>query len=61
MYAPSILLARCLLTRCQVFGYMFSDDEHVVALVARVMPLVASFQIADGLAGACGGVLRGQG
>ncbi len=40
---------------------MFSDDERVVALVARVMPLVASFQIADGLAGACGGVLRGQG
>jgi MATE family multidrug resistance protein len=25
------------------------------------MPLVASFQIADGLAGSCGGVLRGQG
>jgi MATE family multidrug resistance protein len=25
------------------------------------MPLVASFQVADGLAGACGGVLRGQG
>jgi hypothetical protein len=26
-----------------------------------VMPLVASFQVADGLAGSCGGVLRGQG
>jgi MATE family multidrug resistance protein len=25
------------------------------------MPYVASFQVADGLAGACGGVLRGQG
>jgi MATE family multidrug resistance protein len=25
------------------------------------MPLVASFQVADGLAGSCGGVLRGQG
>lgn len=30
-------------------------------LVAKVMPLVASFQVADGLAGSCGGVLRGQG
>jgi multidrug resistance protein, MATE family len=33
----------------------------VVRLVAQVMPLVASFQVADGLAGSCGGVLRGLG
>ncbi|KAL0954080.1 hypothetical protein HGRIS_005227 [Hohenbuehelia grisea] len=44
-----------------VFGYIFSDDTDVVGLVSRVMPLVASFQVADGLAGSCGGVLRGQG
>ncbi|KAL1718056.1 mate-domain-containing protein [Schizophyllum commune] len=44
-----------------VFGYLFSDDEAVVKLVSKVMPLVASFQVADGLAGSCGGVLRGQG
>ncbi|THH12588.1 hypothetical protein EW146_g7558 [Bondarzewia mesenterica] len=37
------------------------DEEEVVRLVSKVMPLVASFQIADGLAGSCGGVLRGQG
>ncbi|KIJ65467.1 hypothetical protein HYDPIDRAFT_187260 [Hydnomerulius pinastri MD-312] len=43
------------------FGYIYSDDEAVVHLVSQVMPLVASFQIADGLANACGGVLRGQG
>lgn len=43
------------------FGYIFSDDEDVVQLVSKVMPLVASFQIADGLANSCGGVLRGQG
>ncbi|KAG1860551.1 MATE efflux family protein [Suillus tomentosus] len=43
------------------FGYIFSDDEDVVQLVSRVMPLVASFQIADALANSCGGVLRGQG
>lgn len=28
-----------------VYGYLFSDDEQVVALVADVMPLVASFQV----------------
>ncbi|GJE92473.1 MATE family efflux transporter [Phanerochaete sordida] len=44
-----------------LFGYLFSDDADVVRLVSKVMPLVASFQIADGLAGSCGGVLRGQG
>lgn len=45
----------------QVYGFLFSEDVDVVKLVAAVMPLVASFQIADGLAGSCGGVLRGQG
>lgn len=45
----------------QVFGRIYTDDVDVVRLVSRVMPLVASFQVADGLAGACGGVLRGQG
>ncbi|KAF9046821.1 MATE efflux family protein [Hymenopellis radicata] len=44
-----------------VYGYLFSDDKAVVDLVSKVMPLVASFQVADGLAGSCGGVLRGQG
>ncbi|KII85984.1 hypothetical protein PLICRDRAFT_700758 [Plicaturopsis crispa FD-325 SS-3] len=44
-----------------VFGYLFSDDVAVVRLVADVMPLVASFQIADGLAGSSSGALRGQG
>jgi MATE family multidrug resistance protein len=49
------------LNQKQVFGYLFSDDESVVHLVSKVMPLVASFQVADGLAGSCGGVLRGLG
>jgi len=44
-----------------VFGYIFTNDRDVVLLVSKVMPLVASFQVADGLAGSCGGVLRGQG
>lgn len=45
----------------QTIGYLMSDDVDVVELVSVVMPLVASFQIADGLAGSCGGSLRGQG
>jgi MATE family multidrug resistance protein len=45
----------------QKFGYLFTSDDDVVALVAKIMPLVALFQIADGLAGVCGGVIRGMG
>ncbi|KAK7440378.1 ethionine resistance protein [Stygiomarasmius scandens] len=44
-----------------VCGYVMSDDADVVKLVSIVMPLVASFQISDGLAGSCGGSLRGLG
>lgn len=43
------------------FGRLFNDDDRVVRLVAEVMPFVALFQIADGLNGSCGGVLRGMG
>jgi MATE family multidrug resistance protein len=43
------------------FGYLFSDEEDVVALTSEVMPWVAAFQIADGVAGSCGGSLRGMG
>ncbi|KAI1177629.1 MATE efflux family protein [Nemania sp. FL0916] len=44
-----------------VFGALFNDDERVIRLVGEVMPFVALFQIADGLNGSCGGVLRGMG
>ena len=32
------------LTLLQEFGKLFSDDMDVIALVSKVMPLVASFQ-----------------
>jgi MATE family multidrug resistance protein len=50
-----------LLATKDIFGLLYTSDPSVVHLVSKVMPLVASFQVADGLAGACGGVLRGQG
>lgn len=43
------------------FGYLFTSDDNVVQLVSKIMPLCAMFQIADGLAGVCGGVVRGMG
>lgn len=55
-----LVLAVLLGTRHR-FGYLFSDDAEVVALVADVLPYVAAFQIFDGWAQSCGGVLRGMG
>jgi MATE family multidrug resistance protein len=43
------------------WGRLFSDDPDVIKTVAMVLPLVALFQISDGLAGVGGGVLRGVG
>lgn len=56
----TVILATLMGTK-DVFGRIFNDDERVVRLVAEVMPFVALFQIADGLNGSCGGVLRGMG
>ncbi|KAJ3929544.1 MAG: MOP flippase [Lentinula lateritia] len=50
-----------LMSTKNIIGHLMSDDVAVVQLVSVVMPFVASFQIADGLAGSCGGSLRGQG
>ncbi|KAF7720899.1 hypothetical protein EC973_005787 [Apophysomyces ossiformis] len=43
------------------FGYLFTSDVDVVQRVAHILPLCALFQVADGLAGVCGGVIRGLG
>ncbi|KAF1972470.1 MATE efflux family protein [Bimuria novae-zelandiae CBS 107.79] len=56
-----ILILIVLMSTKDVFGRIFNDDDDVVALVSRVMPFVALFQIADGLNGSCGGALRGMG
>ncbi|KAI0141685.1 mate efflux family protein [Xylariaceae sp. FL1272] len=53
----AIILTTLMSTK-DVFGKMFNNDERVVRLVGQVMPYVALFQIADGLNGSCGGVVR---
>ena len=40
---------------------LFSSDEQVIDLVARVLPLCAAFQLFDALAANCNGLLRGLG
>jgi Na+-driven multidrug efflux pump len=46
--------------QCDVRSDAHSVSE-VVALVASVLPLVATYQVFDGIAAVTGGVLRAQG
>lgn len=43
------------------FAKIFNNDPRVIDLTSEIIPYVALFQIADGINGACGGVLRGMG
>ncbi|KAJ5536380.1 hypothetical protein N7513_009566, partial [Penicillium frequentans] len=43
------------------FAKIFNNDPRVIDLTSKIIPYVALFQIADGINGACGGVLRGMG
>ncbi|GAA5990011.1 hypothetical protein JCM5350_002367 [Sporobolomyces pararoseus] len=43
------------------WGRLFSSEPSIVSIVATVLPLVAAFQLMDGLSGAMSGVLRGAG
>ncbi|KAL5478917.1 ERC1_2 [Sanghuangporus weigelae] len=43
------------------WGYLFNDDSEVINLVASILPLVALYQIVDGLQACCAGVLRARG
>ncbi|KAJ1028354.1 hypothetical protein NDA16_001524 [Ustilago loliicola] len=43
------------------WGWLFSSDIEVIKLVEYILPLLAFFQVADGICGIAGGVLRGTG
>ncbi|KAJ3759628.1 multidrug/Oligosaccharidyl-lipid/Polysaccharide flippase [Lentinula raphanica] len=43
------------------WAYVFNDDEDVAEMVARILPLVALFQVFDGNAAITGGILRARG
>ncbi|KAF8594660.1 MATE efflux family protein [Ceratobasidium sp. AG-I] len=42
-------------------SYLFNDDEQVAILVSSIIPLVAVYQISDGIAAVMGGILRACG
>ncbi|RKP24916.1 mate-domain-containing protein [Syncephalis pseudoplumigaleata] len=43
------------------WGYLFNSDPEVVALVSKILPIAALFQIGDVFGGVGGGILRGTG
>ncbi|PPQ95399.1 hypothetical protein CVT26_008245 [Gymnopilus dilepis] len=43
------------------WAYIFNSDPEVVKLVASILPLVALFQVFDGIAGVTAGILRAEG
>ncbi|CCL99774.1 uncharacterized protein FIBRA_01796 [Fibroporia radiculosa] len=43
------------------WAHLFNDDPDVVELVATILPIVALFQVFDGLGGVTGGILRAAG
>ncbi|USP78869.1 putative transporter YDR338C [Curvularia clavata] len=40
---------------------LFTPDEEVIEMVAKLLPLCATFQVVDALAANCNGILRGLG
>jgi MATE family multidrug resistance protein len=40
---------------------LFTNDKDVIAIVSKILPLCAAFQLFDALAAVCNGVLRGLG
>jgi MATE family multidrug resistance protein len=42
-------------------GHLFSEDADVIRLVTLVLPVMAAFQVMDGVCGVAAGILRGTG
>lgn len=57
----SVIWSTMFISFRQSWAYMVNDDPKVVALVASILPLVATYQVFDGIAAVTGGVLRAQG
>jgi MATE family multidrug resistance protein len=49
------------LTAHSSIGRLFTSDPKVIEQVARILPLCAIFQVADGIASVGGGIIRGLG
>ena len=55
----ALMHATLLFSVKDVWGKLYSNDPVVVGLVAEVLPLVALFQLIDGIGAVNSGILRG--
>jgi len=60
-FALGVFNAVWMLALREHIPWLFTSDEDVVRLTAKVLPINASFQLFDALAAQCNGVLRGIG
>ncbi|KAI0700194.1 MATE efflux family protein [Cytidiella melzeri] len=63
--SASMLMALVIAAMFMVFrnswAYLFNDDQAVVTMVASILPVVALFQVFDGVSAVTAGILRAQG
>lgn len=43
-----------------VVGYLFTSDSNIISRVRQLAPIVAIFQVINGIQGCCQGILRGM-
>ncbi|CCA70523.1 related to ethionine resistance protein [Serendipita indica DSM 11827] len=60
-FIVALLMSAVFLLFRKNWAYMFNDDPYVVKEVAHILPLVALFQIFDGLGAITGAILRALG
>ena len=48
----------CIYVFRDTLGYLFVSSDKVAAMVAKICPIAAAYQLPDGILGTIGGVLR---
>ncbi|TPP64543.1 Multidrug and toxin extrusion protein [Fasciola gigantica] len=61
LWSTSVLFIILIVTLRWQIPKIFTSDEGVIELSAKLLPLIAAFQIFDGTVGVCSGAIRGAG
>ncbi|KAG2342759.1 MATE efflux family protein [Suillus weaverae] len=59
--AISVIWSTMFISFRQSWAYLVNDDPEVVTLVASILPLVAMYQVFDGIGAVTSGILRARG
>ncbi|THD25685.1 Multidrug and toxin extrusion protein [Fasciola hepatica] len=61
LWSTSVVFIILIVTLRWQIPKIFTSDEGVIELSAKLLPLIAAFQIFDGTVGVCSGAIRGAG